>query len=398
MTDVGGDSAGSLDTYYHNSLVEIRRDVDSKDEEFLLGVDVDELTEFYFQQYALPSIEIDGSRDNIIQKGKSFHDKWQSYIPMTVGIPIILQQNIEEVVSHSASTYLTSFIFKLENGYLIANVQVSGEGQGAESYIQQQLENLKRTIGYKNDNVKRGNEELRRDIKNYIVGVLGKVKKENDIVQSITEKIPIKLVKKQSDAPIVNLKVKKKIQLVMPKSKKQAEAYLEKDQVNAVIDLLINQGRGFETTPAVFSQMEEEQLRDIMLGMLNAIYPGEATGETFVKKGKTDIHLKLPIRGGILTGECKFWKGEKEYQGTIDQHFGYVTWRQNFAIQITFSAKKGFTEVIEKAIEATKRHQTYIKDSHKKMDESYFITEHVFPDDPKKRVEVHHLLFNLFYK
>ncbi len=184
----------------------------------------------------------------------------------------------------------------------------------------------------------------------------------------------------------------------MPETRKEAEPYLEKDQVDAVIELLCSQGKEFEITPVVYSRMEEEQLRDLMLGMLNAVFQGDATGETFVKTGKTDIHLKLNMKGSILTAECKFWRGEKQYQETIDQHFGYVTWRQNFAIQITFSTNRGFTDVIEKAVEATMGHQTYVKDSYRKIDDSYFITQHTFPEDSRKRVEVHHLLFNLYYE
>ena len=86
----------------------------------------------------------------------------------------------------------------------------------------------------------------------------------------------------------------------------------------------------------------------------NSIFTGDATGESFVVNGKTDIRLKHSnIEGGILSAECKFWSGEKKYQETIDQHFNYLTWRQNYAIQITFSKKEGFTEVIKKARNAS---------------------------------------------
>jgi len=62
------------------------------------------------------------------------------------------------------------------------------------------------------------------------------------------------------------------------------------------------------------------------------------------------------------------------------------------------NCNKGFTDVIEKAVKATMGHQTYIKDSYRKIDDSYFITQHTFPEDSRKRVEVHHLLFNLYFE
>ena len=76
-----------------------------------------------------------------------------------------------------------------------------------------------------------------------------------------------------------------------------------------------------------------------------------ATGEAFSKSGKTDILLR--VRDGVvLVAECKFWHGAKKYGETIDQLFGYLTWRQTYGIVITFSKNKGLTGVAEAAKEA----------------------------------------------
>ena len=103
----------------------------------------------------------------------------------------------------------------------------------------------------------------------------------------------------------------------------------------------------------------------------------------------------MNIPGGILSAECKFWQGKKVYKETIDQHFGYLTWRQNHAIQITFSTNRGFSDVVEKAMKASKEHPNCITNSFKKIDDSYFITRNTLPSDSKKQVEVHHLLFDI---
>lgn len=39
--------------------------------------------------------------------------------------------------------------------------------------------------------------------------------------------------------------------------------------------------------------MGEEALRDVLLVSLNSIFEGKATGETFSKRGKTDIYLNI---------------------------------------------------------------------------------------------------------
>ncbi|MCA2003655.1 MAG: hypothetical protein LDL06_02685, partial [Candidatus Nitrosotenuis sp.] len=209
------------------------------------------------------------------------------------------------------------------------------------------------------------------------------------------ENLPIKL-KRKDNSPGIDLRIKKKIRVLLPKEKQsESQPYIEGDTLNAVIDLIRNQGRSFELTPKVFSTLEEEWLRDIILSMLNAVLEGGATGETFVKRGKTDIHLKLNVEGGILSAECKFWGGEKKYQETIDQHFGYLTWKQDYAIQITFSKNVDFSSVINNSIKATKEHPTYVEGSFRQVDKSYFITSHILLGDSEKRVEVHHFLFDL---
>ncbi|UBF28144.1 hypothetical protein K9N68_09790 [Kovacikia minuta CCNUW1] len=63
-----------------------------------------------------------------------------------------------------------------------------------------------------------------------------------------------------------------------------------------------------ERDPETFKTIQEESLRTHFLVQLNADYKGQATGETFNSKGKTDILLH--VRGeNIFIAECKFWKG-----------------------------------------------------------------------------------------
>lgn len=68
---------------------------------------------------------------------------------------------------------------------------------------------------------------------------------------------------------------------------------------------------------------------------------GSATGETFNKKGKTDILLRHAGNNAFV-GECKFWKGEKSFLSTIDQLLGYLTWRDSKTAVIMF-VKNGLT-------------------------------------------------------
>ena len=208
--------------------------------------------------------------------------------------------------------------------------------------------------------------------------------------------IPSENVRKGDAGKIIDLHKKQKIELIKSKPGSVPDPELEQKSAQIVIELIKSQGKKFEITPKDFSKHDEEGLRDIILSKINAICEGEAPGETFVKTGKTDINLMMNIPGCILSAECKFWGGEQQYRETIDQHFGYLTWRQNYAIQITFSKNKGFSEVIEKAKEAATGHPTFVGGSHREIDESHFVTTNTFPEDSVKQVKIHHLLFNLY--
>lgn len=243
----------------------------------------------------------------------------------------------------------------------------------------------------------RGNERIRNSIKTYIENKQKVLKQEYKRLDTIIEKVEIPLaVKKEERLPVIDFGVKEELKpLIKPEPKKRKEPILNKNSVVNLIHYIRNSCLSFEITPEVFSKHNEEELRNIILGHLNAIFGGEATGETFNKLGKTDISLRI-AEGNVLIIECKYWHGKKKYIDGISQLFRYLTWRQNYGILVTFARRRGFTEVIRKAKEATQEHGIFISISISERSTSEFVTEHRFPDDVEKKVEIHHLLFNLF--
>lgn len=94
--------------------------------------------------------------------------------------------------------------------------------------------------------------------------------------------------------------------------------------MNGLVDFIDQYLKQFEVSPKAYSDRDEEQLRDILVGMMNANYPGSTTGETFSKLGKTDISFRLDS-GHVLICECKFWGGAVGYGLALDQLFSYLT-------------------------------------------------------------------------
>lgn len=181
-----------------------------------------------------------------------------------------------------------------------------------------------------------------------------------------------------------------------PKAVARSEPTLDRADVSALVDFIDQYARQFELTPKPYASMDEEALRDLLIGMMNANYPGSSTGETFSKLGKADITLRIDA-GHVLICECKFWSGAKAYGEALKQLFGYLTWRlcQNYGVLITFCKLRDMTQAVANARSAASQDSSHTPNSLHGQSDSRFVSRHSHPQDPGKTVEVHHLFFDL---
>ena len=106
------------------------------------------------------------------------------------------------------------------------------------------------------------------------------------------------------------------------------EPAIEMSVYEVILGTMQSLALGIEKSPSAYSRMKEEEIRDHFLVYLNANFEGRATAETFNQGGHTDILIKEKDRN-VFIAECKFWKGPKSYQETIDQLLRYVAWRDS---------------------------------------------------------------------
>jgi len=184
------------------------------------------------------------------------------------------------------------------------------------------------------------------------------------------------------------------VKRVKPTATLPEEYVLDRNRVLDIISIIDNQGRQFEKTLKTYECFQEEGFRDIILVSLNTIFEGRATGETFSGNGKTDIYLNI-TKGNILICECKIWDGMKLYNSTINQLRGYVTWRNNFGIIITFAKLKNFTNMLGGVEDIVTKHPSYVK-GYSQISETHFSSHHVSDQDNLKNIEIHHLFYNLY--
>jgi len=393
IPNVEADSGDSMYAYEQNSIHHIEDIIDAKKDEEIETYDTNELVDFFIEDYLLPEIEEDTTKEPIIEPIKTYARKDQNFF---IKYPIVLKPGIDKTISLSVSSRILHFEYMLENGNLVTLVRIPLTAENPEHAADDAIRCFRETRDHKNADVKRHNDMIKQAIRTHLQRRKERIAQQGKLFDKIKKRSIIRLVRNEQ-APQVDLKVKKKLKVLKPKEK-NSKPYLPEESLNAVTDLILNQGRSFQLTPKVFSTLDEVSLRDIILSMLNAILEGGALGETFVKTRRSDIYLKLEgFDGQILTGECKYWNS-KPYQDAMNQHFDYITTQEGYSLQITFSKNKNFSEVVEKASQYAQEHQTYIEGSYRKVNENYFVTKHKHPEDDKKIVEFHHLLFNLYFE
>lgn len=138
------------------------------------------------------------------------------------------------------------------------------------------------------------------------------------------------------------------------------EPALDLQVYRQILKLVFDLGKQFERTPSTYYRKTEEQLRDHFLLFLEPNFEGgSATGETFNKKGKTDILLRHESNN-VFVAELKFWTGEKGFLSALSQLISYLTWRDSKAALLLLVRNKDLSSVIDKVKSSVETHPNFL--------------------------------------
>lgn len=148
-----------------------------------------------------------------------------------------------------------------------------------------------------------------------------------------------------------------------PSARASATAAAEPQLADAIYEDVVRTlravGNSFERLPRTATNFNEEELRDVLLFILNSNFEGSARGEVFNGAGKTDILIQHKDRNAFI-GECKVWRGEKKFSEAIDQLVGYTVWRDTKAALILFIRSGGATDILAKADRTLCSHPSFV--------------------------------------
>lgn len=407
----------SISDYYRAITKKVEEQILQEKDDFIIGTPTTELVEYYLQDLPSP-IEIDSDRDESMEFKKNLRtvpahqrergygsegDLTFEYESIEISIPIVPNVYIHRLRDLETNTMSMSWSpDRLHWGTdsVGFSIDVKGYGfklddQAVENAVKFEKDRVYEWLGWIKRDVDKENAQIKGAIPTYIEARKQKISADKERLFSLVSRINIPLKKKENEATKrIQLDQKPLVKKVRPNPKLPEEYVLDTAKVLDIISIIDNQGRQFEKTPHSFQNSGEEDLRNIILIGLNGLFEGKATGETFSTKGKTDIYLNID-QGNILIAECKFWGGKKLYEETIEQLFGYLTWRNNFGIMISFVKAKNFTKVLEGMEEIIKAHPSY-RSGFKKLADTHFVSNHALDQDEDKHVEVHHLFYNLY--
>ena len=194
----------------------------------------------------------------------------------------------------------------------------------------------------------------------------------------------------------VQVDVRRPTQLpVPPKSGLKPEPGIDNSTYEHILHFIRHQGRTFERTPDTYALHNEEGLRNIILAQLNGHFEGDAMGEVFRGKGKTDICIEQGNRAAFI-GECKLWAGPSSCTNALDQLLGYLTWRDSKASLIIFNSKnKNFSKILETLPDAVRNHHLFIRELPCEETGEWRVLMHT-KEDVGRRVTVHIFIFDLY--
>lgn len=252
--------------------------------------------------------------------------------------------------------------FEVRNGFIV----VAHEGRApldpkaVKSYVDGMEETIRNYVAWSRNDIGPWNERLRVELRRCVEERRAKVIADRDLDAFLEVPVIDRANPSRSFAVDPPRKARPvAVKAVAPTPAFAPEPAISDEGFADILREIESVTTAVQRLPKTFANMPEESLRDVLLVVLNNHF-GAATGETFSRKGKTDIFI--PYGGDertVFIAECKIWKGQKAFEDAIDQLLGYLIWRDTRAALIVFVRAGSPIDIGTKAIEAIRRHELF---------------------------------------
>ncbi len=268
------------------------------------------------------------------------------------------------------------------------------QGDKVNQEVEKALSSIEQYLGW----IKRDIEAHNKQLKNEISRLVRQRRERLGAIQDVTRTLNIPIKKREGVPDATPLHIhRKQIKPLASKVQPEPSHEISEEDFQAILKVVRHEGATYERTPKTYAMHNEEELRDILLAHLNGHFEGQATGETFRKKGKTDVAIEFENRAAFIA-ECKVWHGEKQLLKAVNQLLGYLTWRDvKTALVIYNKEVTGFKGIQEKLPEILRTHPNFISIEQLSGGEEWRLRLRS-EDDPERFITVQVFMFNLYVK
>lgn len=380
----------------------VKQDIENQPKDYILRVDEDEFKKYLIDKHFLVPLTIDYKNEEIANPERIhenarnvFGDFYQAEaLVFNISYPFSGSGSLFSVQPSTWTMTYNDIYVNEDNNKVSFRLKTYDKNPKEflsikENAIESAFTNLENV----NSEAKSWNESLPNLVSQLFQSQKNEYLKENDFFAAINVKV------NNDTASVFSVPTIKKKVIPQPKvSKKEfsSEPMMTTEMYTDILKVIYDFGKNMEKKPSIYSGKDEESIRNQFLLILETRYDSTtATGETFNKKGKTDIILKYANDGSnLFVAECKFWHGAKEFHEAISQLFDrYLTWRDSKVALLLFVRNNNFTNTLNIIKTEAVKHPYFIKELGERG-ESSFSYQFRLPQDKDKMVYLEIIAFH----
>lgn len=354
----------SLKMFFENRKSKLKEEIYNFGEDYILKVSEEDLIKSLVEKYTLVPPVLKMDEKHLLEPKeidvRTYDDDQSGIQKGTLIVCVIPFEGDQELFHHVPSRCIAG-LPQAEidiNGVHFHYATTSHDSESIQTRINKDIQDISFYLTWVRNDVDNFNSSLESYVRGLIKTRKDKLLKDRNLVSALD--IPIKKRGNSSwtySIPVTPKKIKIELPKVKP-GKFKPEPTLAMEIYEDILTIIQNMATVMERSPKAFARMGEENLRDHFLVQLNGQYAGQAMGEVFNYRGKTDILIRYKNTNAFIA-ECKFWKGKKNLLETVDQLLKYITWQDTKTAILSFNRGGNLSEILRKIPEIVNKHSCY---------------------------------------
>jgi hypothetical protein len=395
---------GELSEYLGKRLRAIEAEVLNASTDYLLNTNESQYIDYLLDKYTVPSLTISFEGLSVTTREELIPAEWfpssfafnvrrgESYLKQVITYHLPFAGNQDLLTLRPSNRIIWSTDVRIVQGAVLFDVvNWKNNPQEIKSEADRTISNIRQQAALADCEVAGFGQSLNSTVSHAVRERKAQLLKQLNLLSALG--VPVK--RAENVPSTFAVPVAKKVLTIAPPAASagsfKPEPALDSATYEDVLRIVGHAGVEMERHPSIYKDKGEESLRDHFI-MVLAPHFESATGETFNKKGKTDILIRHE-NANVFVAECKFWSGLKAYYGTIDQILSYLTWRDSKAAVIVFVGNKQLSPVLEQIRDGTAKHECFVK-AHGEKREGQFRFEFHLPGDNGRSVQLAVLVFH----